>query len=329
MEEQTRTVENQPPIRDGELHLLLGDQGDDLTSYRRREAAWISLVVHGAALLLLIFMPKWLPKAFVITPARPLNNTVTFLDEAPTTKMAPAPTNRISDQDRRAQALAPDKETLRKFLDAKKPGAPKQAAPPPQPQPQAMQAQQAPPAQGAQVPPPQTVEQAKIDAPQPKRNPFSIQSPSSSVEQAIHSAASNPRSASSGNDGDYGSGIRPHVPTKGAFDILSDTQGVDFGPYMKRLRIRVQDHWDPLIPEIARPPMMKKGVVVIEFAIMKDGTIKAMRLVGSSGDVALDRAAWGALTSADPLPKLPVEFADDFLLIRAAFYYNPDKHDFE
>jgi hypothetical protein len=45
--------------------------------------------------------------------------------------------------------------------------------------------------------------------------------------------------------------------------------------------------------------------------------------------VALDRAAWGALTSSIPLPRLPVQFSGDYLLIRAAFYYNPDKNDFE
>jgi outer membrane biosynthesis protein TonB len=54
-----------------------------------------------------------------------------------------------------------------------------------------------------------------------------------------------------------------------------------------------------------------------------------MRLVSSSGDLALDRAAWGALTSASPLPNLPVKFTGDYVAIRAAFYYNPDKSEFQ
>jgi TonB family protein len=331
MEEQSRAVENPVPIPDGELHLLLGDQGDDLTAYRRREAAWISIAVHGVIVLALIFMPKWLPKSLVIMPA-PEKNSAIFLDEAPSPKVKQAPkSDAISDQNRRAQTPQPDKEALRKLLESRA-GAPKPASPPPQPQPQqqAQQAIPAPPNQGAVVPPqPQTTQQAKLEAPHPKQNPFAITSPSSSIEQAIHSAAANPRGAVAGNDGDYGSGLHPRVDTRGNMEILSDTRGVDFGAYMKRLHVTVQEHWDPLIPEAALPPMMKKGVVVIEFAILKDGTVKAMSLVKSSGDVALDRAAWGALTSATPLPKLPVEFSGDYLLIRAAFYYNPDKHDFE
>jgi outer membrane biosynthesis protein TonB len=62
---------------------------------------------------------------------------------------------------------------------------------------------------------------------------------------------------------------------------------------------------------------------------MKDGTIMGMRMVSGSGDVALDRAAWGALTSSIPLDRLPGQYTGNFLLIRAAFYYNPDKNDFE
>jgi TonB family protein len=70
---------------------------------------------------------------------------------------------------------------------------------------------------------------------------------------------------------------------------------------------------------------MKKGVVIIEFSIANSGQVDSMKLVSSSGDVALDRAAWGAITDAVPLPKLPVEFTGNYLKLRAHFYYNPDK----
>jgi TonB family protein len=331
MEEQSRAVENPVPMRDDELHLLLGEQGDDITTYRRREAAWISLVVHGVIILALIFMPKWLPRSLVILPARDNNTTMIILPEDQL-RQKPAQTNKVSDHDRKAQSPVLDKDTLRKLMDARKAGAPKPPSPPPQPQAQpqqqAQQATPAPPVQGS-VAPPQPPTQAKLEAPQPKQNPFAITSPSSSIEQAIHSAATNRSGASYETSGDYGSGLHPRIERRGDMEILSDTRGVDFGAYMKRLHVTVQDHWDPLIPEVALPPMMKKGVVVIEFAILKDGRVQAMSLIKSSGDVALDRAAWGALTSATPLPKLPPEFTGDFLLIRAAFYYNPDKHDFE
>jgi TonB family protein len=157
-----------------------------------------------------------------------------------------------------------------------------------------------------------------------------VKSPGASINQAIQSAAnSHPSPAVPFGSGDRGSGIRPKVDVRGGMEILSDTMGVDFGVYMKRLKVTVEDHWFPLIPEDALPPMMKKGRVVIDFAIMKDGSVQGLTVVSSSGDVALDRAAYGALLNAVPLPRLPAEFTGPFLKIRAAFYYNPDKGDFE
>jgi TonB family protein len=109
----------------------------------------------------------------------------------------------------------------------------------------------------------------------------------------------------------------------GGIEILSDTMGVDFGPYMKRLKFHVQSHWEPLIPADAMPPIMKSGTAVIEFVIMKDGQVKGMKLVKSSGDSQLDRAAWGGITNGLPLPTLPPEFKGDYLRLRCNFIYNP------
>jgi len=46
-----------------------------------------------------------------------------------------------------------------------------------------------------------------------------------------------------------------------------------------------------------------------------------------SGDVALDRAAWGAITGSNPFPPLPKEFPGQNLGLLFRFYYNPDKSD--
>jgi TonB family protein len=48
---------------------------------------------------------------------------------------------------------------------------------------------------------------------------------------------------------------------------------------------------------------MKQGKVTIEFAIKKNGKVSGMRLVGGSGDVLLDRAAWAGITG-DPFAPL-------------------------
>jgi len=110
---------------------------------------------------------------------------------------------------------------------------------------------------------------------------------------------------------------------RGGIEILSDTMGVDFGPYMRRLKLTVQNHWNALIPEVALPPVSKSGTVTIELAVMKNGQVRDMKLVKSSGDLRLDQSAWGGITEAIPLPTLPSEFKGDYLKLRCNFIYNP------
>ena len=122
----------------------------------------------------------------------------------------------------------------------------------------------------------------------------------------------------------------PSKPTAadGPIEILTDTMGVDFKPYLQQVVLpTVRKNWYNWIPESARAPLMKKGKVTIEFAILKDGTVAGMRLVSTSGDVALDRGAWGGITASNPFPPLPIEFGGNFLGLRFAFYYNPDRSD--
>jgi len=119
-------------------------------------------------------------------------------------------------------------------------------------------------------------------------------------------------------------GIRSGPPSRASesIEILSDTMGIDFAPYLKGLHLIVKNHWNALIPESALPPLMKSGTVTIEFAIQRNGEIAGMKLVTSSGDVALDRAAWGGIIDSVPLPTLPAAFKGDYLRLRCDFLYN-------
>lgn len=112
-----------------------------------------------------------------------------------------------------------------------------------------------------------------------------------------------------------------------AVDVLSDTTGVDFSPYLQLVVKSVKRNWYTLIPEDARAPIMKKGKVAIEFTILKDGAITGIRLAagGSSGDSAMDRAAWDGISASNPFPRLPSEFAGEHLALRFHFLYNQDQ----
>jgi TonB family protein len=154
-------------------------------------------------------------------------------------------------------------------------------------------------------------------------------SPGSAIEEAARAAAAS-HGGYPGEGGGYGLGIgkRP-TAAMGPLEVLSDTMGVDFAPYLQRVLHDVRQNWYNLIPESARAPLMKKGKVTIEFAIMKDGRVQGMHLVSGSNDVALDRGAWGGITASNPFPPLPGEFGGQYLGLRFTFFYNPDKADLE
>ena len=99
--------------------------------------------------------------------------------------------------------------------------------------------------------------------------------------------------------------------------------GVDFNAYMRRLQHDIQRNWEPLIPAEVQAPLLKKGIVGIRFSILPDGSIaNPMVLETRSGDVALDKAAWFAITSENQFPPLPKEFHGPRLELRVGFYYN-------
>jgi TonB family protein len=171
---------------------------------------------------------------------------------------------------------------------------------------------------------------AQLQTPPQPKNSFSKfsggMSAGSAIQQAAEAAAANRGAGGGGQEGDFGLGTGAHGKQYGAYDVLSDTQGVDFGPYLERVLQNVRENWYHLIPESAE---MKKGKLAIEFAITKDGKVADMRLVSSSGDVALDRPAWGSITASNPFPPLPREFNGPYLSLRFRFYYNPDKADLQ
>jgi TonB family protein len=247
-------------------------------------------------------------------------------------------TNIASDKDRIAMSRRPelDPKELRKILATPPPGAPGMTGPrTAQPAPQQPLAQNQPqvqqPLQGQPAPRPQfdSNQTAQLQAPARPNNSFAKyangMTPGQAIQQAAQGAAAN-RAGGAGQEGDFGLGTGAHGRQLGNLEVLSDTQGVDFGPYLQRILQDVRENWYHLIPESAE---MKKGKLAIEFAITKDGKVADMRLVATSGDVALDRPAWGSITASNPFPPLPRDFTGPYLALRFRFYYNPDKADLQ
>ena len=319
---------------------LLIQARDELARSRKREALWISLFVHAVLIILILNFPKfekYLPHRAVmlIHPGRD-SEKLTFMEMPPDAqKIKPPKTDITSDKNRVATSKAPklDRDQLKKILDASRQGRPGPAAPrtPPQPTPPAAQAQAAPQsAQPQPAPPPAQV--AKLQTPPVDRkpampSPFSTQpmSADQAIQQAARATVSRPRYG--GDDGDLGLGQRQRSARLGPAEITSDTMGVDFGPYLAQVVHRVKENWYNIIPPSAEAPLYKKGKLSIEFVILKNGQVAGMHYVISSGDVALDRAAYGGITYSDPFPPLPKEFGGQQILLHFTFYYNPDPNE--
>jgi TonB family protein len=352
-----------PPAEDGQLALwsssdlagvdltphLLIQLEDDLERSRMREAFWISVVVHLMVVILLVFSPKLFPGMSGVTLATPADlmrdQQMTYLDLPPDAQKEPkvAPkTSVLSDKNRIAESRHPtlDRKTLEEL---KRAGAPRAPAAP------AQQAQMTPPMQQQAPQPPQRnqnqqqmaqlqpgipQDNPKLPSPQENAPNFAklMAAPGAAIQQAMRGAAAGRVGGGTygGGGGDYGVGPgATNARVQGNLEVLSDTQGVDFGPYLSRVLDAVRRNWYNLIPEEARAPLMKKGKVSIEFAILKDGKVAGMVLRSPSGDVALDRAAWGGITASVPFAPLPAEYHGPYLALRFHFYYNPAKGDIE
>jgi TonB family protein len=298
-----------------------------------REKIWIALIVHMVIFWFLFYGPRYLFNIRVKDPSlvlRDRQKEMTFLELPPDAlkQIKPKDAKAISDKNRVQQSPHPtlDKKTLRELEAMKRAGPPQpvqQPAPPaPQtpapPAPQVAQQQPTPPAQ-----PLPNNQQAKLEAPTPAPTKPNFQTGQTTLGQQLQDLARNARSRGGEYSGDDGAGApSQHGGMNGAVDVLSDTMGVDFGPYIQRVIFDTKRAWYPIIPEAAQPPLNKQGRVGIRFKILPDGSVKEMHLELPSGDVSLDRAAWGGITGASPYPQLPKNFKGPFLELRFYFLYN-------
>ncbi|MSO20687.1 MAG: TonB family protein [Acidobacteria bacterium] len=102
--------------------------------------------------------------------------------------------------------------------------------------------------------------------------------------------------------------------------ILSDTMGVDFNPYLLRVYLAVRRNWYAVIPEIAR--LGRKGRAVVQFHILRDGGVEQLVLEDGSGTTSLDSAALSSIRLSDPFPPLPSEFPGADIRLRFVYFYN-------
>ena len=318
-------------LEEHELVRLLDSIEDERARSRFRESVYISVFVWMAIALLLLFGPKYLwhaPKLVLPSevlrqrelttltapnlsprPAPPVDSrTLEHLrstEPRVAPRPVPQPTAPRAETQPESKPVAPSSSPLKIAPATAPPNIPLPSAPAPQPVPR-----RAPPPVVADAPTPQPSSRPSFNTP--------AQSAGDMVENAVRS--SRPGGGSPG-------GIRSSTRGGGEVgmgpaEILSDTQGVNFNPYLQRILREIYDVWIPLIPEEARPPLMKSGVTMVRFKILPDGTIGGIYLDGSTHDEALNRAAWGSITGVGQFPPLPSQFHGPNLELRIHYLVN-------
>jgi hypothetical protein len=289
-----------------ELLQMISDLEDERRWARLREGFWLAILIHLALLSAVTWIPKYV---FKIPPVVDRNKLQTHKDftylDTPYT-LPPKPIIKPLPQ----HPLI-DKETMDEMKRANPPApeaAPKPAAP-------------------AVPPPPPPSDQSQLEAPRPAAVParpnFALgsQNPADQLREAMKGA----RNRGTGEDNLPGHGGLARHPGAGTggIEVLSDTQGVDFTSWLARWHWETEHTWDPLIPDEVNAPIYKSGMVAIRFKVLPNGRLMdgSLILEGRSGDVALDRAAWGALTGSN-YPPLPRDFHGPYLELRAWFLYN-------
>lgn len=298
-------------------HLLV-DWGEEVVRARWREAALAAGVLHLALLVLILISPRFFGRALSPAEAEELARrqlTLLYLPSDLLKLPEPTPQPELTPEERQRMAvrtpLTLDPRELQMALPPPA-AAPSAASSPPSP---AGGDNQASRGQGDVI--------RLEDLPRPSRGASSapglpMSSPGRTLDESLRQG---PGQGAPGVPGGEVGPIQPNLTTPFPL-ILSDTRGVDFGPYLIRLLREVRRNWYAVIPESAR--WGEQGKVVIIFTIEKDGSVRQGQptVVQSSGRSHLDRPAVASIRASQPFPPLPAEFTGPHIVLQFTFLYN-------
>jgi TonB family protein len=304
-----------------ELLEMISDLEDERRWARLREGVLWAVLVHILLLFCLYLIPKYVLKTPIVDDFDRIkqHEDQIALDQLPDAvrqlqkeKVAPKPLSKP----------LIDKQTMEQMKRQAEQAPP----PPPAAQQQPPQTPEPPKPQATQPPPPNPQSQ-EPEAPHPQAVPakpnfaMGSQNPADQLRQDMQHALPGQGQPTYGNQPSGGGGLARHPGAGSGYEVLSDTQGVDFSSWLARWHYITQMTWDPLIPDEVNPPILKSGIVAVHFKVLPNGQVIDMQLDGRSGDTGLDRAAWGAIRGSS-YPPLPHDFHGPYLELRAYFLYN-------
>jgi TonB family protein len=107
-------------------------------------------------------------------------------------------------------------------------------------------------------------------------------------------------------------------PTSGGeTDVQFDSKGIEFGAWLRTFVAHVKRNW--YVPQSV---MYQRGRVVVQFDVLKDGTITRVKVATASPIDEFNVAALQALTLVARTSPLPAEYPDDRARFTVTFHYN-------
>ncbi len=307
---------------------ITGDANLLMEQEEKRNPRWdamtrvVSVLVHVAVIAFLIFSPKIFPSHVPTQEDINLAKHQLQWIYTPPPEPPPAPAPKVQINPKTLSKVAPP------------------VAEPPAPAPAPTNAPELP---EAPAPKPNVAQAAPTPAPAPTPSHLeALQSPvtpkhlnlglsNSSPGREIQDQLQDAIRRGHTQGGIYGGG--PVAPGAGGpgmaqgYQILSDTQGVDFSSYIQRLLATLRRNWYAVMPESAQ--MGDRGIVFTTFQINPDGSVPSPDplLERSSGKDPLDNAAMSAIHASNPFEPLPSAFHGPYLRLRIIFIYNipPDQ----
>ena len=290
-----------------------------------------SVVFHIVLLLLLIFSPK------LFSPHVRTNEEEDIARRQMTVLLPPGALESLKPSPAPAphESVRVDPRVIKKVAPYVEPPP----VPQPAPEPPRRDLPSAPtPQTNAVVPPPPTPSPSRGDLP---KTPTKLETPdmpvpekglilpkSGSAGDLIRDAARGtkpnaPVAVRGGGQGPAGGGGHGGKGSHGAgIKMLTDTEGVDFNDYFRRIYYIVKGNWEAVMPPSVS--LGEQGVVSLHVKIMRDGSVPDPEpvMVYGSGKEPLDRAAVSSIRASNPFPPLPAQFKGPFIEVRYTYYYN-------
>jgi outer membrane biosynthesis protein TonB len=290
-----------------------------------------SVIIHILLILAIIVEPK-------VFPARPKTQADLDLARRQMTILLPPGAFETPRPTPRREPAPPPMKVDPRILRKVAPPVPQPTPPPPkEPERIVKNLPSAPVPKPQLVPTPDTTP-PKTDAPkpplkletpdeQPKPNGLLLpkNSPGRSLQDSIREAAkmNAPRPIGGGGQLPSTRGVPGGRGSAAAgIEMLTPTEGVDFNDYLARVYQSVKRNWFAVMP--ASVELGDKGVVSLQFRIMKDGGVpdgEPVKVFGS-GKEPLDRAAISSIRASNPFEPLPPAFSGPYIELRFTYYYN-------